>query len=265
MSAFCDVTALPPAARVAPHQRRRPVLGKLTMVWPTGKPVETGRASPRAGVDPTMRQPGPDDDSDVGGVLYIGIDTGYADTIDTEQAAWLVEMVEMHLETVKDHLQRQAADRANGHRAPCHFTGSPGTHSWRRRAPSTRTSGRSVDATSSGSHPRTASSPSSGATCTTTSATSPTSPRPPPPGSERVLPHRRCWRRGCSSRIQLLARQCHRLILNQPQANTMFTAARRRRCSSRNASIRPSSRRSSAGRSSTPGSRCQSDCSSPGW
>lgn len=122
MSAFCSVEELPeavPAARI--NAVRAGIRGIPAKIWPDAKPVAAVPMTP-SDVPPASPQPAPYYALDVGGVLYIGIDTGYGATIDIDQAEWLVRMVETHPEMPKLLFGGKPLI-VNGRRAPCHFTG----------------------------------------------------------------------------------------------------------------------------------------------
>jgi MFS family permease len=65
-------------------------------------------------------QPGPYLALRIGGVLFIGIDTGYGSTIDADQARWLAEVVDNNPATPKILFSGKPLI-VNGKRAPCAF------------------------------------------------------------------------------------------------------------------------------------------------
>jgi hypothetical protein len=69
-------------------------------------------------------QPGPYVALDIGGVLFVGVDTGYGDAIDREQAEWLVATVEAHREMPKILFSGKPLI-VNGQRQACDFLAGP--------------------------------------------------------------------------------------------------------------------------------------------
>jgi calcineurin-like phosphoesterase family protein len=67
------------------------------------------------------RQRGPYVAIDVDGVLFVGIDTGYGDTVDSHQARWLINLVEDHPEKPKILFSGKPLI-VNGRLAPCPFS-----------------------------------------------------------------------------------------------------------------------------------------------
>jgi hypothetical protein len=122
MSAFCGVTELPdPVRKARIDARKSGVLSLAALVWRNGGTI-TGALAPSG---TGARQPGPYFALDVGGALFIGVDTGYGAMIDIQQAEWLVQIVEANPEMPKVLFSGKPLI-VNGRRAPCHFTPVPG-------------------------------------------------------------------------------------------------------------------------------------------
>jgi len=123
MASFCGATERPKSVDAARGEAagglfRRLVLAHWPM-WHSGR-----RRLPPPDVSPgDPPQPGPYVALDVGGVLFIGIDTGYGDTLDPAQARWLVETVEDDAHAHAPKLLFTGKPLiVNGHRAPCPFS-----------------------------------------------------------------------------------------------------------------------------------------------
>jgi hypothetical protein len=128
MAAFCGATAQPQEIAAA----RRLAAGAGLPAWRARRPF--WHDSDRGALPASSPPPGNPAQStpylalDVGGVLFIGVDTGYGNFLDPEQAKWLVALVEEHAQAPKLLFSGKPLI-VNGKRAPCcfkaSFAGSP--------------------------------------------------------------------------------------------------------------------------------------------